>query len=408
MNNHIASNSAPLLSSSLDRLSFLPDDLLLDRVHALVAKERSCTAQLVAHLAEVELRRLYLSRGCSSMFTYCTEVLHLSEAAAYARIEVARAVRRLPQLLDRLADGSLSLTAIRRLASVLTPDNCDRLLLEARHRTAREMDLIIARERPKPDARAMIRRLPTQTELVSRRVADGAPEAITRADTNANTNAEMIEPASESASSISSAEATATTAHPTRPPIQALAPERHRVQFTASSEMRERIERLQDLLRHRIPDGDLAAVIDTALIDLLTKLEKQKCGAVAERRAPRRRRAPGTRVADAGRARESEESEEGEGTTAPAEESPPAAERTPARSRTVPLAVRRAVWRRDAGRCDFVAADGKRCSTTGWLEFHHLAPFARGGESTPANLGLRCRAHNAHEAESAGLGRRGS
>ena len=36
---------------------------------------------------------------------------------------------------------------------------------------------------------------------------------------------------------------------------------------------------------------------------------------------------------------------------------------------------------------------------TGRLEFHHLVPFACGGPSTVANIALRCRAHNNHEAE---------
>lgn len=314
------------------------------------------------------------------MFAYCTEVLHLSEAAAYARIEVARAVRRLPQLLDRLADGSLSLTAIRRLASVLTPDNCDRLVLEARHRTAREMDLLIARERPRPDAPALIRRLPSQTELVSRRVADPSAGEVAE-DVAEDVEEEIAEQVTSAAPSVRLGAA----ARP-RSSIQPLTPERHRVQFTASSEMRERIERLQNLLRHRIPDGDLAAVIDTALIELLTTLEKQKFGAVAERGTPRRRRemrrTPAAQVAESGRERE----------------------RAP--SRSIPCAVRHAVWRRDRERCGFVAVDGKRCSATAFLEFHHVEPFARGGGTTDTNLQLRCRAHNAYEAECEGLGRR--
>jgi 5-methylcytosine-specific restriction endonuclease McrA len=66
--------------------------------------------------------------------------------------------------------------------------------------------------------------------------------------------------------------------------------------------------------------------------------------------------------------------------------------------RHVPAAVKRAVWARDAGQCAFIGTDG-RCPETGFLEFHHVAPFARGGPTTVANLQLRCRAHNAHQAE---------
>jgi 5-methylcytosine-specific restriction endonuclease McrA len=67
-------------------------------------------------------------------------------------------------------------------------------------------------------------------------------------------------------------------------------------------------------------------------------------------------------------------------------------------SRHVPAAVRREVWARDDGRCAFVGASG-RCPETGFLEFHHVVPFAAGGATNAENLELRCQAHNAHEAD---------
>ena len=60
-------------------------------------------------------------------------------------------------------------------------------------------------------------------------------------------------------------------------------------------------------------------------------------------------------------------------------------------------AVKRAVWARDEGRCAFVGGGG-RCHERGFLEYHHVKPFAEGGETTVENLELRCRAHNAYEA----------
>lgn len=382
MNNLIASNrdssslppstSRPTTSASPpptlrpDLICELPDGELLERVHDLAARERNCTAQLVAHLAEVELRRLFLSLGCSSMFAYCTEVLHLSESAAYARIEVARAVRRLPRLLPDLADGSLSLTTIRRLAPLLTAENFDRLVRDARHRTAREVDALAARERPRPDVPPTIRRLPRRRRHVSKRVESGTLEL----------------------------EAPRATPEP-------IAPERFRVQFTAGAEMRERIQRLQNLLRHRIPDGDLATVIDTALIELLSKLERRKFGATAATRSGTPHQQRQQRQAQQEKTKDNNDATAST-TTSTAESTAPS---TPRRS--IALALRNFVWQRDDGRCRFVSTDGRRCSATCYLEFHHVAAFARGGETTEANLELRCRAHNAHEAEIAGLGYRG-
>jgi hypothetical protein len=82
-------------------------------------RERHSIADLIAGLAELDMRRLYLAAGYSSLVTYCTRVLQLSEHAAYGRIEAARAVRRFPVLLGRLASGDLTLAAVCLLAPVL-------------------------------------------------------------------------------------------------------------------------------------------------------------------------------------------------------------------------------------------------------------------------------------------------
>jgi hypothetical protein len=65
----------------------LSDHDLLTAVQRLAGDERRVTAQFVASLAELDARRLYLGEGFSSLFTYCTQVLHLSEHAAYGRFE---------------------------------------------------------------------------------------------------------------------------------------------------------------------------------------------------------------------------------------------------------------------------------------------------------------------------------
>ena len=60
--------------------------------------------------------------------------------------------------------------------------------------------------------------------------------------------------------------------------------------------------------------------------------------------------------------------------------------------------MEREVWARDKGRCAFIGTEG-RCPERGFLELHHVIPFADGGPSDPENLQLRCRAHNTFEAE---------
>src|SRR5688572_6097448 len=102
----------------------LSDQALLGRVRALAVKEREATAELVAQLAELDSRpSLYAAEGHGSLFKYCTEALGLSEDAAYNRIEAARAYRRFPGILDQLASGTVTLTAVKMLARHLTEQN---------------------------------------------------------------------------------------------------------------------------------------------------------------------------------------------------------------------------------------------------------------------------------------------
>src|SRR4026209_113030 len=120
------------MTIALSSISLLSDDDLLASVKRAAGDERRATAQLIALLMELDTRKLYLGEGCSSLFTYCTRVLRLSEHAAYNRIEAARAVRAFPVILARLTDGALTLTTIRLLAPHLTPENFDEVL-EAAH-----------------------------------------------------------------------------------------------------------------------------------------------------------------------------------------------------------------------------------------------------------------------------------
>ena len=107
------------LLSAAARLS---DAELLGQVVHLAREEREATVELVAHLAELDARRLYLGEGFGSLFGYCTGALRLAEHAAYNRIEAARASRRFPAILDLLADGSLNLSTLRLIAPHLQPE----------------------------------------------------------------------------------------------------------------------------------------------------------------------------------------------------------------------------------------------------------------------------------------------
>src|SRR5438093_6419035 len=98
-------------------LSHLSDRALLRDLSALVARDRATTAALLAHIAEVDARRLYLPAAHPSMYAYCVHELRLSEDAAFKRIRAARAARQFPALFAALAEGRLHLSGVALLAS---------------------------------------------------------------------------------------------------------------------------------------------------------------------------------------------------------------------------------------------------------------------------------------------------
>ena len=122
--------------------------------------ERRTTAELLALLAELDLRKLYLGEGYSSLFTYCTQRLHLSESAAYGRITAARAAKRFPTLVARLTEGDVTLTSISLLAAHLTDDNHESLLDAARHASRRDVERLVASLHAQPEIPTMVRRMP--------------------------------------------------------------------------------------------------------------------------------------------------------------------------------------------------------------------------------------------------------
>src|SRR5580765_8627151 len=146
-----------MTNSSIASLS--DADLLAETARA-VAVERRSTADLIALLAEVEARELFLAQGYPSLFKYCTQALHLSEAATYGRITAARAARKFPIILTLLRDGAVTLTTVSLLVTHLTEDNHEALLRTATHRSRRDVEEMVARLEPRPDVTSSVRRLP--------------------------------------------------------------------------------------------------------------------------------------------------------------------------------------------------------------------------------------------------------
>src|SRR5262245_23093600 len=239
----------------------LSDEQLLHDVQAAACCERGATAQLLALLAEMDVRRVYLQQGYSSLFTYCTGCLHLSEHAAYGRIEAARAARKFPSLLDRFADGSITLTTICLLSNHLTPENHEQLLAAAMHKTRREVEQLVATLRPMPDVPSAVRKPPQAAPFIAA-ASDGPTIALAAPVVTSATLASTTQEPSP--------------IRPSLPIVRAVAPERYKVQFTIGPEMHRKLRTLQDLMRHSVPNGDVATIFDRAVTLLLREIERRK------------------------------------------------------------------------------------------------------------------------------------
>src|SRR4051812_48052895 len=140
--------------------SRLSDPDLVAAVSRLAGAERDALASLIAHLAELYGRRLHEVAGFSSLFTFCTEALRLSENEAYDRMKAAKVARRYPVVLGLLAAGKLTLTTIRLLEPHLTAANHGELLAAASGLGKRQVQELLAQRFPEPDVGFSLRRLP--------------------------------------------------------------------------------------------------------------------------------------------------------------------------------------------------------------------------------------------------------
>ena len=315
-------------------LRHLADHALLTNLDGLDARDSETTAELLAHLAEVDERKLFVPAGYPCMRDYCIHGRHYSKDVANKRVRAARAARRFPVIFEMVADGRLHLCGVSVLASRLTPENAEDLLTVASHKTREEIERLLAERYPRPDFPEML-----------------GPVAPGPLDGNGNPGAPAHLDVLVAPGPLES-----TAPHPRMMPLSA---DRSAFQCTIPRRVEDKIRYAQTLASHHLPSGDLAALLELFVDAFIEKQEKKKFGATSRPR-------------------------QGRGSSDP---------------RYIPLEVKRAVRKRDGGRCTFLGTNGHRCTACRHLHFDHITPVARGGASTVDNVRLLCSAHNQHEAE---------
>jgi 5-methylcytosine-specific restriction endonuclease McrA len=353
--------------------SRLSDGALIQQAHAHLSDHRTSLAALLADLAEIDARRLYVAAGYSSMHAWCMGELRMSDDAVDDRIHAARAAREFPALLPMVADGRLHLSAVLKLAPHLNAANASDLLAAAAGRTKAQVVELLASRYPRTELMSMV--IPQPDPAARMTNPQPVPERVTEMSSRVGSYAagsqSEQQPHSEEEGPTTgtppadldarwSGSATPSRVAGVRARVEPIAMGRYTVQFTIGTAAHEKLEHLRALLSHAIPSGDLAEVFERALDVAISEYEKRKYGVTDRPRGDVRRNGYG---------------------------------------RHIPAHVRRAVVARDGYRCTFVSASGHRCEERRFLELDHIVPFADGGRPTVGNLRLLCWTHNQYAAE---------
>jgi len=323
------------------------------RLSQLAGSEREVQVDFLLHLSEYDLRRAWLEAGFGSLWEFLTRALHYREGAAHRRIRTMRVLRRFPHLAEALRDGRLCLTTAALLEPVLTEENAADLVARAAFKSKAEVEHLVVSIHPRSAPKDGIRKLPERREAptaASLLLAAPAPDTA---------------PGTPSTALDGPGPARAPEARPTIRPVSA---DTYSLNVKIDAVLKRELDQLTELLSHKIPNGDLAAVLREAVQCAMEKHGKRR-GAVEPARKVKRRASP-ERSATASRLRD-----------------------------LIPAEVRRQVWKRDGGCCAWIGPDGRRCCSRWRLEVDHIHPAALGGPSTIDNLRLLCAAHNNLHAE---------
>jgi hypothetical protein len=311
------------------------------RLSDLLRREHGAMADFLVALAEFDRGRLWVQLGFANLFEYLHRELGLSRGSAHYRKVAAQLVQTFPEVVEPLRSGKLCITVVLELAKVITPENRADVLPRFFHLSKQEAKAVAVEIRPAEvvPRKEMVTTLP----LVSRRPA-GTVQPVEPV--------QLVEPAMPELPTGAASPAFAPSER--RVSLEPLTPDLRRLHMTVSKQFLDKLESARKGQGHAQPGATAEKVLEAALDLLLAQQAKRRAEVKTPHRNPRPAKNPGH----------------------------------------VPSAVKRAVWARDEGKCQFRLDSGGICGSTLRLEIDHIRPLARGGQSTVANCRLACRFHN--------------
>src|SRR4051794_25466105 len=320
--------------------------ILTDRLAELLRREQASMADFLVALADFDRRGAWLELGYSSLFYFLPRELRLSKGSAYYRKTAAELVQRFPEIVEPMRDGRLCITSLVPLAKVLTPENRGEMLPRFFHRSKKEAMEVAATMQPvtAPPHRDVVTALPIPSLPHARVIEAGAPPPPAM---------ELVQPVDQTLSRTAAGETLPLPAPSRRDSAEPLSEALSRLHVTVSRQFLEKIEAARAALSHLQAGASTEQVLEAGLDLVLLRHAKRK-GLVEKPRAVLRS----------------------------------------ARPETLRAVVKREVWTRDGGRCQWPLESGGICGSTFRVEFDHQIPRADDGPSTAENVRLLCRVHN--------------
>jgi hypothetical protein len=315
------------------------------RLSDLLRSEHGAMADFLVALAEFDRQRLWVPLGHASLFDFLHRELGLSRGSAHYRKVAAQLVQRFPEVVEPLRSGKLCITVVLELAKVITPENRANVLPRFFGLSKQEAKAIAAEIRPAEvvPRKEVMTALPSLPRMPAEGVQPVEPRRMVELGANElpkGISLPIFAPPERGAS------------------VEPLTSDLRRLHMTVSKTFLEKLESARRGQGHAQPGASAEKVLEAALDLLLAAQAKRRAEVNKPQQNPRPARNPGH----------------------------------------VPAAVKRAVWARDEGRCQFPLESGGICGSTLRLEIDHVPPLARGGASTVDGCRLLCRVHNQYAA----------
>jgi hypothetical protein len=317
----------------------------------LLRRERTALGDFLVALADFDAKRRWVELGYTSLFHFLRAELHLSKAAAQYRKVAAELLQRVPAVIEPLRNGRLCFTTIIEAAKVLTPENCEAVLPQFFGLSRSDaMEVVAALQpHPAPPTRTVV----TTPRSAPRQVSSPCREDPVPASLPLTPDAAGRVSSLRVSSPVELAQSEDPRPAPRRAEVVPLDADQRRLHLTVSKRFLAKLAAAADALAHTRPGATEEELLEAGLDLLLARAAKRH--GLGER---------------------------------------PRKAREPANPGHVPAAVRRAVYLRDGGACQYRLASGEICGCTRYLEYDHVPPLALGGKSTVDGVRLACKAHN--------------